>query len=206
MFYFAFFTIMVKDKDSSITNEFVNGSIDAFNTLYHQYNGAVFANICKMVKQQDLAEDILQEVFLALWKNRLTFKEDQSVAGWLFVVSYNKSINCLRKAVAEKRRAIQFLVNDTQLTEDNLDGLFELQIDMVNEAIDLLPERKKKAFTLCKLEGKSYAEAAQLMDVSPETIKEYLKISLKFIRNRVLNNYDNATVSGLTIFFFYLQL
>jgi RNA polymerase sigma-70 factor (ECF subfamily) len=197
---------MVKETDSIITNEFVNGSIDAFNTLYHRYKSAVFANICKIIKQQDLAEDILQEVFLSLWKNRFKFKEDQLIAGWLFVVSYNKSINCLKKIVAEKRKAALVSANDTQASEDNLEGIFELQIDMVNEAISLLPERKRKAFTLCKLEGKSYAEAAQLMDVSPETIKEYLKISFKFIRNRVLNNYDNATVSGLTIFFFYLQL
>ena len=73
------------------------GSIAAFDAFYHQYNQVVYANIIKMVKQPEAAEDLLQEVFLALWQNRHKLRQDRSVAGWLFVVSYNKAATYLKQ-------------------------------------------------------------------------------------------------------------
>ncbi|WP_431212046.1 RNA polymerase sigma factor [Puia sp. P3] len=73
--------------------------LTAFDEIYHQYHNAVYSNIYKLVRQEAVAEDILQEVFIALWENRRRL-EPAKVAGWLFVTSYNKSVKYLKKSRA----------------------------------------------------------------------------------------------------------
>ncbi|MBN9383558.1 MAG: sigma-70 family RNA polymerase sigma factor [Chitinophagaceae bacterium] len=197
--------MLKRTLDTELAIAFIDGNIDAFNALYYKYNNAVFANICKLIQQKEIAEDILQEVFLSLWENRSKLKEEQSIPGWLFVVSYNKSVNYLEKLLLEKRIAAGVVLNEELPVDGAGEDLFELKMDLVAEAIRRLPVRKKQAFTLCKLQGKSYAEAAQLMGVSAETVKEHLKISLKLIKEQVLNKYDSVPMTGLTLFFCFLQ-
>lgn|GEM_PF-4115267 len=75
--------------------DFIAGSHTAFEQLYNRYSPAIYANIYKAVRRPDLAEDILQDVFTVLWTNRSKIDPAQSIANWLFVVSYHRSLACL---------------------------------------------------------------------------------------------------------------
>ena len=77
------------------------GQRPAFEALYHRYKQPVFANIRKMVPDPDAAEDLLQEVFIALWENRQAIDPAKGAGGWLFVVSYNKAASYLKKKLRE---------------------------------------------------------------------------------------------------------
>src|ERR1700761_1581884 len=92
---------MKRDEEEHIIREFISGSHDAFGHIYNRYSPAVYANIRKIVKPVDLAEDILQEVFTVLWTNRGKIEPGQSIGNWLFVVSYNRSLSCLRQKLKE---------------------------------------------------------------------------------------------------------
>lgn len=161
----------------------------AFDTLYYTYVTAVHANILKIVKDEPLSMDILQDVFMMLWEKRHKVKADQPLAGWLFVVSYRMSLKKL-KSEARKNHMLKSyglegsftdegeLISETSLRENE-------QITALYRAVDALPEKKRKAFTLCRLEGKTYQEAADIMGISKETVKDYLSTTTAFLKEKI---------------------
>lgn len=173
-------------------------STAAFDALYEMHHQAVFRNICKLVPQQDVAEDLLQEVFLALWEHRSSLDNTRQVAGWLFVVSYNKSVSWLKKSLRESMAlqampAMEVAVDETLAGEE----LYQQQLQALNLAVDQLPLRKKQAFRLCKLEGRSYEEAGSLLGISSSTVKEYVKSAAQLIRQQLFSEQDPSSLAGV---------
>jgi len=185
--------MQLSKTDTEIINQLVAGSFEAFDYLYAQYHKAVFNNIFKFIRRSDIAEDLLQDVFVSLWENREKMDSARDAGGWLFVVSYNKSIAYLREKVREK---IVFTENINEIIlshEVENTETRELHLSLLNNAVDALSPRKKTAFQLCRLQGKSYAEAAGLLGVSTETVKGYMKESFKFIREFIASHYTGAS-------------
>jgi RNA polymerase sigma-70 factor (family 1) len=180
-------------------------SLAHFDALYQQYHQAVYANIAKMVRQPQTAEDILQEVFLALWENRAQLDADR-VAGWLFVVSYNKSASWLKKKLKEPAILLQEVAHNIQALDDTAEeeALYRLKLSIVEEAVSRLPERKKEVFRLCRFEGRSYDEAAELLGISAASVKDYLKQSTRFIRDYVTRHHGTLDAAGAGLLLLYI--
>lgn len=191
--------MLLHDDDTRLSAQLSSGDITAFNTLYYKYYKAVFANVFKLVQQQQAAEDILQEVFEALWVNRKKIDGEQAVGGWLFVVSYNKSIRFLDQSVRERARVHGEPAGDIAETNGDDPEAVEYQYHLINEAIENLSPRKKSVFILCKLEGKTYEEAALALGISPHTVKEYVSSSLQFIKEYALSRHALNTSLSLTL-------
>lgn len=180
-----------------LTERLIKGNMAAFDALYHQYHHTVFANILHYVQRPEIAEDILQEVFMALWTHRQSLQN--TVGSWLFIVSHNKSLSYLKKALSEKKMLASLPVEITDLELD--ETTYQVKVNILNEAINRLPPAKKQAFQLCKLEGRSYQEAALLLNTSPEVIKERLKSGSRLIRSYIA---DHPTTSQLTTVLIFL--
>jgi RNA polymerase sigma-70 factor (ECF subfamily) len=183
------------NTEISLLHDLSSGSVTAFETLYHQYKQVVYANIYKMVRQPEAAEDILQEVFLALWQNRQKVHQDKSVGGWLFVVSYNKAATYLKQQLKSTIVLDEYPENLPQEEQED-DELYHMQLSIVEDAINHLPARKKEVFRLCRLEGKPYEEVAEIVRISVPSVKDYLKQSTRFIKRYAEGEY--ATTTGLT--------
>lgn len=183
------------NEDIRLSTLLSRDNVAAFNTLYYKYHRAVFANIFKLVQQEQVTEDILQDVFASLWINRKKIDREKAVGGWLFVVSYNKALKFLNRAVRERIGVHEGASEMAAAPEDDFEVL-EYQYSLINEAIESLPPKKKRVFILCKLEGKTYDEAALALGISPHTVKEYVSASLKFIKEYSLSRHAlNAPVS-----------
>jgi RNA polymerase sigma-70 factor (family 1) len=192
-------SLLINNEDITLTAALTRDNLGAFDALYHKYHNAVFANIFKLVKQQEAAEDLLQDVFVALWENRKKIDSNKSVGGWLFVVSHNKAIKFLNKAVREKIHALEDAALTIAETSDNEFGNLEYQSYLINKAIDNLPPKKREVFTLCKLEGKTYEEAARAAGISPHTVKEYVSAASKFVKAYSLQHYALNTPISLSV-------
>lgn len=171
-----------------------NGNVEAFDSLYKQYRGAIYSNILKLVKSPEYAEDILQEVFVSLWQNRYRMRANQSVSGWLFVVSYNKSLTFLKQKV---RASIDYVESyqsyEHVIPEETVDeSAYIAQLHMIEEAVEALPRRKKEVFKLYRFEGKSKEEVASLVGISTDSVKDYLKQSNKAIKDYIDSRYPYA--------------
>ena len=182
--------------DIKLTAGLTRDNVEAFDALYHKYHQAVFANIFKLIRHRETAEDVLQETFASLWENRKKIDRERPVGGWLFVVSYNKAVKFLHKTVREKIGTLEgteLIVADDPAAEKNR---LEYQCSLINEAIDNLSPKKKLVYTLCKLEGKTYEEAALATGISTHTVKEYVTAASKFVKAYSLRQYAlNAPLS-----------
>ncbi|NLR77011.1 RNA polymerase sigma factor [Chitinophaga eiseniae] len=180
-----------------------SADVIAFDEIYHQYHHAVFKNIRRLIDQHDIAEDILQEVFLAFWNSRHQLDLSQGPGNWLFVVSYNKSLQYLKKAATEQSKlAVYPAIRDA--VEDDHASLRESRLALLNEAIDQLSPRKKEVFQLCRLEGKSAVEAARILGISHHTVKEYLQSSSEAIRSYIASSQAALPVLGAVFLSSYL--
>ena len=174
---------------------------NVFDQIFKEYHKAVYANIFKLIKDPSIAEDILQDVFFALWENRVKLDADQPVSAWLFVVSYNKSISSLRKKL---KQAIQYVDSydpfysvAEEIFPDQY--LIEAELNMLEEAINALSPQKQKVFRLCRFEGKSQKETAQLLGLSTESVKDYLKQSKYFIKEYILSRNPTGGIISVSV-------
>ncbi len=172
--------------------------VRAFNQLYFKYHAAIYRNIFKLLKDGEESENILQEVFTSLWLNRVTLDAAKPVANWLFVVSYNKSITHLKKSL-KKTLAYQQIENEHEYAHEEDVFLKEIKLKLINEACLNLSPQKRKVFDLCKLQGKSYEETAVELNISKHTVKEYLSLAVKSIKEYV-DQHPNNKIAGIYLF------
>lgn len=162
-----------------------NNDASAFDALYWKYHQAVYSNIMRLVKDAEISKDILQDVFVALWTKRETLNPDMSIGGWLFVTSYHKSMDHLRRKILKPlteitERLVYEIIDFKKQEEETIQ--FSL---VVEQAISQLSPQKKRVFELCKLKGKTYEETARELNISKHTVKEYLSGALAHIRDYV---------------------
>lgn len=172
-----------------------------FDRIYEQYHQLIYANIFKLIKSAPIAEDILQDVFFSLWENRMKIDLQKSVSGWLFIVSYNKSLSILRKKVKE---AVDYVANYDaydDISEEIFlnEAVYESQLQILEEAVVALPPQRQKVFRLCHFEGKSQEEVAKILGLSTASVKDYLKHSKRFIREYVLTKAHLNQAIGLAV-------
>ena len=168
--------------ENILLGQLAEGSSAAFDSIYYRYFEAVRANIFKIVRDPEMTDDILQEVFISLWDKRSTFVNYKKISGWLFVASYNRSLNYLRRRANEK---LHFDTTGLQIDyADDLgqNALQEKQFQLLEEAIALLPPQRKKVFELCRLGGRTYEQAAMELSISKNTVKDHLTHAGESIR------------------------
>lgn len=177
--------IIFNTKDECfLISKMKEGDIEAFDALYWHYQKAVFNNIFNLIKEEASSEDLLQEVFITLWEKREGIDENRSLGGWLFVSSYNRAVNFLKKKLRE--RIASELITEVFLQPSGEDSLKEIRMLELEKAIEKLPEQKQKVFYLCKLKGLTYAEAASTLRISKNTVKEHLSGAISSIRDHML--------------------
>ena len=174
--------------DKELVDRLKNDQVRAFDLLYDKYLPDIYANTLKIVKDKIAAEDIVQEVFIALWEKRQSLRSDENVAGWLYVVSYNKSLNFLRanlKTAIKQSAYREYMEEYIEVSEgDNTVN----QWRVLEEAIESLSPQKRKVFELCKLSRKSHQEVAEEMRLSKYTVKEYLYEAIISVKNHIRQN------------------
>lgn len=184
------------------------GDVKAFNALYARYHKPVHANILKLIDNRELATEVLQDVFLSLWQNRFKIQVDRPVGGWLFVVSYNKSLNVLRSKLKESVAYIANYPEEIYAEEDSSiqEEIFNKQMEILEEAVAVLPKRKRQVFKLCRYEGRTKEDVADLLGLSPQSVADYLKQSNKAIREYVAKQYPAYAERSLLIVFLLANL
>lgn len=152
----------------------------AFSHVFDLYHAAVYKNAMRVLQDADQAEDIVQETFIYLWMKRNELANSASLAGWLFKVSYHKSIDLVRKNV------LQTAALSVDLAEEESNILvLEQEYAALQSAIAQLSPQKRKVVELCKLKGYSYKQAAEEMGISRFTVNEYLKESMAFLKQHI---------------------
>ncbi len=146
----------------------------AFEALYHRYEKRVFRYLLTMVADAALAEEILVEVMLAVWKGLTTFQGQSKVSTWIFGIAHHKAVDGLRKVTSQQRGSIPIEniaespdPHDGPLEETNKNRLAEL----TNQAMLNLSSDHREILHLTFHEGQSYPEISELLGIPVNTVK-----------------------------------
>jgi len=169
----------------------VKGSAEAFSFIYRTYSQRIYMNIFKYVKNVDLAEDVLQEVFLTLWQHRAEIHCDRSVGGWLFTVSYNKSIALLKSQIKAQmlKEQTAYLADSLTTVHASEETEYQQQVKLLQEAVNCLPPKKRQVYRLNKFENKKPEEISEQLGLTVISVKHYIKQSTKLIKKYVQLKY-----------------
>lgn len=182
-----------------------NGDEHAFSELFNTHHQLLGAHIYRITDSVELAEEVVQDVFLKIWMSRETLTAVQNFRAYLFVISKNHALNCLRK-VAKERVQQKFLEENSQsVTADDNPGL-ESYYSLLDEAIDHLPPQQQKVYLLSRHNRLKYDEIARQMGLSRETVKKYLQGATHSITSFVQSNIDISAIIILVSTFFSKKL
>lgn len=158
----------------------------AYRQLFDRYYEKLVVTSLQITKDSNVAKDAAQEVFLALWKNRMTINIQQSLLSYLKRGVVNRSLNMIK---SRKRHGGNLVPEDVHLPTpskaDKMVEFGELQ-EFVHKAIDQLPDRCREVFVLCRFEGYSHKEISEQLGISTKTVENQMTKALKVLRKTVL--------------------
>ncbi|MBQ8601191.1 MAG: RNA polymerase sigma-70 factor [Bacteroides sp.] len=166
------------------TEDNITGKKLHVDTLYRDFYFPLVEFSQKMVIRQDIAEDIVQELFVSLLDKPLSFSNEAALRSYLFVSVKNRSIDYLKHLEVEQNYVKNMQTEET-LTDEEWESDFDEQLmNMLFAEIDRLPERCRKIFLLY-LDGLSNEEIADICQVSIETVKTQKKRAKKKIKEHL---------------------
>ena len=160
---------------------------DSFDAIFHSHYRLLYAYALGIVHREEIARDIVQEVFLKLWRNRQRIEINTSLKAYLIRMTRNQCIDTLRDGKYANKENINIddiLCRIEIMGLDETDPVFdrlysdELQ-SRFQEAVEKLPEQCKKIFLLNRQQGLSYLEIAKLLDISHSTVKNQMVIAMR---------------------------
>lgn len=170
-------------------NDFIKrliaGDEAAYGKLLDDFQQKVFSTCISFVPNKEEAEDLTQEVFVEVYKSIHKFKGNAKLSTWIFRITTNKCLEFIRKRNTKKRFGFLQSLSGSSIpidktsyfTEMNHPGII-LENKEMNEtlflAINSLPEAQKVAFTLHKIDGRSYQEISEITQKSIPSVESLM--------------------------------
>lgn len=169
--------------DAALVQALAIDDEQAFAEIYERYWAPLHAQACRKLHCPHEAEEVVQDVFVALWHKRGT-ATIQQLDAYLFGALKYRIIDCVRAQLVRKNHAaavpLRFATPD-QGTEDAV-AAADLSTALA-ASVDNLPEHAQQVFRLSRLEHRSVPEIAAQLQVSPKTVEYHLARSLKLLRS-----------------------
>jgi len=168
-----------------------DGNIEAFETLFRSYYEPLCRYAYQFVENPDTAEEIVQDLFYVLWKERQSIRIFTSVNGYLYRSVKNKSLQYVEKAKVRENYQNSYAENpviETITPQEELEYK-ELE-EQIRETLQLLPERRQTIFRMNRMEGKKYNEIASELHISVKTVEAEISKTLRELRNKYRSIYE----------------
>lgn len=156
-----------------------------FLEIYRAFYGKVFTFVLSLVRSKANAQDITQNIFMKLWKNRKKLEHINSMDDYLFILSKNACMDYFRKASRKKEISTdvfdEFLLSRiVSSPERRIDALSD--IEELRHVIDSLPSKRRDIFIMSRFDGLSNDEIASILGVSKKTVENQISLTTKKIK------------------------
>lgn len=165
----------------------IGSQVKAFTEFYNQFFKKLILAADKHVKDTQVAEEIVQDVFLKIWESPENLEKILSLKSYLYRSVINASINYVnrQKSIDEHHKKIALDFTDEYLIE--LDEENELII-LLHLEIEKLPAQCKKIFKLNRFEHLKYKQIASILGISERTVENHIANALRILRKALLDN------------------
>lgn len=162
------------------------GSEPAFTLLFNRYKHKLYSYLLSLTASPQIAEDIIQDTFLKLWKDRAGLEAIDHLGAYLFTMTRNLAINALKRIARETAilSALQPQQNNPVATApDNL-SLKEVE-QLLHQTIQSLPPQQKLIYTLSREQGLKHEDIAHQLHLSSSTVRNHIVQALRTIRKKI---------------------
>lgn len=186
-------------EDDKLVSDALSGKESSYNKLVAKYDRPIFFHIRKMIKEQEMVEDLVQEVFIKAFKNLETYSNEYAFSTWLYRIATNHTIDYLRK-----KKLQTFSINDPLKTKD---GEMEVQLPdnsfatdapiikherkiIVQDAIENLPEKYRMVIQMRHMDELSYQEISDELDLPLGTVKAHIFRARELLYKALIDKRD----------------
>lgn len=158
-------------------------NLPSFQEIYEKYKNKVFNTVISYLQNQEDAEEVTQDVFVEVHRSIQSFEGKSSLSTWIYRISINKSLDFIKSKNRKKRFAfMSSLFNSAGDLQHDAPNFFHPGVILENKekaailfkAINSIPENQKTAFILSKVEGLSYVEISEVMQMSVSSVESLL--------------------------------
>lgn len=171
-------------NEENLLTEFQKGNEEALNYIYDAYSGALFGVIMKMMKDEELGRDLLQECFVKIWKNHGKYDSAKgSLYTWMLNLTRNNCIDYLRSKRNKNQQQNRGL--DTFVYHLHSDTSFDPNHIGIRDLLQSLPPEQREVLELSYFEGFTQKEISEEYDIPLGTVKSRAKAALDKLRKIV---------------------
>ena len=166
-----------------------SGDPRAFEVLYDRHGGAAFSLAYRMVGKRAVAEDIVQEAFLSIWRSKVRYEREKgSVRTWVLGIVHHRTIDALRRnLVHERRRASAEGIEERQEAKEltDVEAARREEAREVRAALQSLPGEQSRVIELAYYGGFTHTQIAEMLDMPVGTVKGRMRLGLEKMRREL---------------------
>jgi RNA polymerase sigma-70 factor (ECF subfamily) len=164
------------------------GSQKAFDSIYQMYSKRLYAYCFQYTKSREETEEIVQDVFLKLWLNKSTIRQEDTLKYFLFTIAKHQLINGYKSRVNSFvfEEYVDYCNQESLSVNDTAQGVeYDEFCQYLNKAMNRLSDTQRKVFDSCKMQQLSNKEAAEKLSLQEQTVKNQLSLALKILREEL---------------------
>lgn len=180
----------MQTEDSEILQKFADPKTrsEAFNLLLKKYQQKIYWHIRRLVINHDDADDLIQEVFIKVWKNLADFRSDSQLYTWLYRIATNESISFLNRKKLKNNISLDEV--GYELAESLADSTYfdgdQAQMKL-QKALLTLPEKQRLVFNMKYFDNLKYEEISAILGTSVGGLKASYHLAVKKVEHYLLN-------------------
>jgi RNA polymerase sigma-70 factor, ECF subfamily len=169
-------------SDAELFRRIKSNDAGALKILFERYYSPLCSFACKFINNVHLAEEVVSDVFLAIWLKKEMIEIKLNLKAYLYTAVRNQSFNYLKKNKIQSED-IDSTVAEQKTSELNADTFVmykELKND-INKLLQQLPEKRQLIFRMNRIDGLSYKEIAEILSISIHTVQNQMVAAVKFL-------------------------
>jgi len=164
----------------SLLEQFAKGDLDAFETLFRQFQARVYAWIMRIVRDPGVAEDLTLETFWRIYRARERFDVQVDFGAWAYRIAINLALTHVRR-----RRTEEELPPDIPQALGPNPALRREEQEQIRHAFDQLPTKLRIAVTMALIDERPYSEIAQMLGIAQGTVKSRVFRAVRILRKQL---------------------
>ncbi|MDB5157299.1 MAG: hypothetical protein JWR50_2006 [Mucilaginibacter sp.] len=179
-------------NEKDILKEVAAGSQKAFTELFNAYHNQLGEYILMLTASEEMAEEIILDIFVKIWMNRLDLTHIENFSSYIFILTRNYTLNCIRKTVNDRKKQDIYILHLGKEEPYSVSGLGDDEKDyteIVEKAVAQLPPQQQKVFIL-KREGKKNSDIAAELQISSESVRKYYQWAVKSVSGYVKSHIE----------------
>ena len=173
-------------SDEQLVNLLKSGDHDAYTEIYTRFKSVLYVHAYNKLRNTEEAKDIVQDLFLSLWNNKIDFSRTENLSAYLYTAVRNRVFRLIeRKGLASNHlnSIFQSVNGGNNITDYRVRE--RMLATMIDKEVDALPPKMKEVFLLSRKNNLSHKEIAEQLGISDVTVKKQVNNALKILKSKL---------------------